>query len=253
MHLFEFMDQSWVPGSLHATMREILECGNSWPFRRYNDWVVQELLRVAKEAGATSVIELGAGTAPLTRHLLRCPAADSLDLVVCDSTPDAECYRELAESSQGRVKPIYEPVDFSQPREWPPGALLVLSATLHHVPAEHRMQVLNALQSNGAKVLVFEPLRQNLWSMLFVPLSIVPALLTPLRFIGRAGRLRRFVWCWFLPIAPFMFWWDGLVSCLRQWTVADCNRRLEGGAVHKREWEIQSRFFSQLVEISAAA
>lgn len=252
MHMFEFMDQDWVPGGIRATMRDILECGNSWPFRRYNDWVVGEIIRVAKERGTNTVIELGAGTAPLTRHLLQRPEADHLALVVCDSNPDAEGYRELENLSKGRVEPIYSPVDFSQPRQWPMGALLVLSATLHHVPAAERSQVLKVMRANGNPVLVFEPLRHSLWSMLFVGLSLVPALLTPLRFLGRAGRMRRFVWCWLLPVAPIMFWWDGLVSCIRQWTPADWERGLTGKKEQRPAWSIQTWFFSQLIEISGA-
>ena len=253
MHLFEFMDQAWVPSSLRATMRDILECGNSWPFRRYNDWVAAEIIRVSKERGAATVIELGAGTAPLTRLLLRRPDADNLNLIVCDSNPDADGYRELEKESNGRVQPIYSPVDFSQPHQWPTGALLVLSATLHHVPARERSSVLNALRSNGNRVLVFEPLRHSIWSMLFVGLSLVPALLTPLRYLGRAGRLRRILWCWLLPVAPIMFWWDGVISCFRQWRPADWDRSLTGKKDQRPVWAMQTWFFSQLIEISGVA
>lgn len=253
MHLFEFMDQDWVPASIRDTMRDILECGNSWPFRRYNDWVVAEIVRIAHERGATQVVELGAGTAPLTRHMLQCRAADGLQLIPCDSNPDVDRYRELETASGGRVKPVYEPVDFSKPHEWPKNAVLVLSATLHHVPPAARTQVLDAMRANGNHVLIFEPLRHNFWSMAFVGLSLVPAAITPVRFLGRAGRLRRALWCWLLPVAPLMFLWDGFVSCLRQWTRRDWERRLS--PAEGRDWieGIQSKFFSQFVEISGGA
>jgi hypothetical protein len=250
MHLFEFIDQAWVPSSLRDTMRDIFEYGKSRPFRPYYNWVVGEIIRIAKERGATTVVELGAGTAPLTRHLLRHPEAQDLKLVVCDSKPDEEAYRESEQASQGRVQPIYSAIDFSQPRDWPKDSLLVLSATLHHIPSAERAQVLNALRSNGNPVLVFEPLRRTASSILFVALSLTPALLTPLRYLGRAGRVRRFVWCWLLPAAPIMFLWDGVVSCIRQWTPVDWERGLTDTEGKRHVWAIQSWLFSQLIVVS---
>jgi hypothetical protein len=218
MHLFEFMDLPWMPSSLRATMRDILECGNSRPFRPYYAWVTDEIVQLAKKRGAKTVVELGAGTAPFTRHLLRHPDATSLSFVVCDSNPDADAYRQLEDESQGRVRPIYEPVDISQTCVWGKDSLLVLSGMLHHIPSADRVAVLSKLRSCSKSVLVIEPLRCNLWSILFVPLSFVPAIVTPLRYLRRGGRLRRFAWCWILPVAPIVFCWDGVISCIRMWS-----------------------------------
>lgn len=219
-HLFEFMDQEWLPKSLRATLRDILECGNSRPFRGYYDWVTDETLRAAKETGCKQIVELGAGTAPVTRHLMKRIAANpdlaALKLVPCDLNPDERLYRKLEAEGHGYVAPLYESVDFGQRRAWEPKTLLVLSATLHHLPEPHRSRALKALAKSADQVLVFEPLRKTIASMLFCVLSIIPALLTPLVYIRRPNPLRRAIWCWALPIAPLMFVWDGVVSCLRQ-------------------------------------
>jgi hypothetical protein len=108
--------------------------------------------------------------------------------------------------------------------------------------------VLAALVGSAERVMVFEPLRKTLLSMLFVLGSTVPALLLPLWFLPRAGRLRRFLWCWLVPIAPVIFWWDGLVTCTRLWTnrewqeaLAQLNLRLGG--------TVRSSLFCQMVEV----
>jgi len=43
-------------------------------------------------------------------------------------------------------------------------------------------------------------------------------LVLPLAYANRPGRLRRFLWCWLVPVVPLIFFWDGLVSCVRQWS-----------------------------------
>jgi hypothetical protein len=219
--LFEFMDLTWLPVSLRQVLRDILECGNGRPFRGYYDWAVDCIVRQAALVQADRVVELGAGTAPLTRRLAADPRAKGLKLVVCDLAPDLVLYDALARQYPGQVEVLREPVDFSQPREWPPGTLLVLSATLHHVPAAQRLAVLEALVGPGNTVLVLEPLRRTVLSALFVWLSLVPALLAPLVQWRRPGRWRRLVWCWLVPVAPLLFVWDGLVSCWRQRTAGE--------------------------------
>ena len=217
MHLFEFMDLDRLPKSLRDTLRDILRIGNSQPFRPYYQWVAKNITQKARELNCHTVVELGAGPAPITEHLLSHSEAQGLNFVVCDINPDQEAYRELEKSSQGRVKPIYEPVDFSKPRQWGDGVLLVLSATLHHIPTQHRSSVLTAMLANKNDTLIFEPLRRTWSSVLFTFGSMVPALVAPIWFLNRPGRLRRFLWCWAMPAAPLMFVWDGIASCVRMW------------------------------------
>ena len=244
-HLFEFMDLDWLPSSLRATLREILECGNSKPFRSYYDWVAHEVLSATRKIGAHQVVELGAGTAPITRHMARDPRSDGLRLVVCDRNPSLADYAALAEKFPGKIHAIQESVNFAVPRRWEPGTLLVLSATLHHIPSADRPRVIASLTESAEHVAVFEPLRKSILSILFVFLSTVPALLLPALFIQRSGQLRRILWCWILPLAPLMFWWDGIVSCLRQWTEAQWGDALSTQPERQNPPTIKSWLFCQ--------
>jgi hypothetical protein len=226
-HLFEFMDQSWPPAGLHATLREILETGNSRPFRSYYSWAAREARRLAHEHGFDTIIELGAGTAPISRHLAGDPKLNGTRIVACDNRPDRRTFEDLARRFPGRVEVRHEPVDFSKWHAWPDRSLLVLSGCFHHLPPDARLPALRNLTSSGAGVMVCEPLRKSLLSMAYVPLSIIPALLLPLLLLGRPGRLRRMLWCWLLPVAPVLFVWDGLVSCLRMWSRREWRENLD--------------------------
>jgi hypothetical protein len=249
-HLFEFMDLKWLPASLHATLREILECGNARPFRPYYEWVADAAHREVTAANLDSVVELGAGTAPISRVMASQLKLDQLQLVVCDSQPDRATYEDLARRFPGIIVPRYESVDFSQPQQWPEKSLLLLSGTLHHIPEEPRRHVLANLVSSGRHVMVCEPLRKTLPSAAFVLLSAIPAVLLPLWFLGRPGRVRRFIWCWLLPVAPVIFWWDGLISCLRMWTAKQWRDAIQEAAPVGTPFQIKESLFSQRVIIS---
>lgn len=218
LHLMEAMDVQGLPASLHATLREILECGNSRPFRLYYEWVAREVARQVAAGGLRTTVELGAGTAPISRLLATDPEMDDVQLVACDAQPDYATYVDLERQYAERIEAMKKPVDFREVHTWPPDTLLFLSATFHHVPPALRDKVLASLTASGRRVMICEPLRRNLASMLFVFLSIVPAMLLPIRFLGRPGKLRRLFWCWLVPLAPVLFVWDGFVSCLRMWT-----------------------------------
>jgi hypothetical protein len=165
----------------------------------------------------------------------------------CDNNPDRLAYQTLTRRFGKLVTPILEPVDLAQHRAWGPNSLLVLSATLHHIPHGARNAALRNLCGSGAKVLVYEPLRRTIWSMLYVLLAVIPALVVPLRFACRAGRLRRALWCWLVPAAPLLFCWDGVVSCLRQWTKVEWERAAGAAGC---TCEVQETFFCQRVALS---
>ena len=103
-HLFEFMDQDWLPSSLRGTLREILEVGCSRPFRPYYEWVAAEVLAAARETGCQRVVELGAGPAPVTKVMAPDPASDGLQLIVSDRNPDRPEYEALEKKWPGKVR-----------------------------------------------------------------------------------------------------------------------------------------------------
>lgn len=246
-HLFEFMDLEWLPASLHATLREILECGNARPFRPYYEWVAKVVKRQLATSGCQNVVELGAGTAPITRLLAKDPDLNGMKLIICDSQPDAATFADLEKRYPSKVIARQDVVDFSKPQDWPSQTLLLLSGTFHHIPPEQRGAVLESLTKSGDRVIVCEPLRKTMLSMGFVFLSVVPAVILPLWFLGRPGRIRRFFWCWLIPMAPIMFWWDGLASCMRMWTDKEWRDNLHGIVSPDRGSRVSHALFSQMV------
>ncbi len=232
---FEFMDVAGLPESLRLTVREALECGMGAPFRDYADWVCLETLRVAKEQRCDAIIEMGAGTAPLARRLVRNPDLGNVQVVVCDLHPDRDTYQALAREHSGKIRPIFESVDMMKEHSFASFGqrqMLVLSASFHHIPPAARIKTLRALLASAPHVLIFEPLRRTLESLIYGPTVFSTALLSPLVFIRRhglhrEGHWRRIFWTWFVPLAPIMLAWDGFVSAARMWTAQEWHEAFE--------------------------
>jgi hypothetical protein len=247
------MDLARIPAGLRQTLREILECGNERPFRHYYRWVANKVKHEAKQGTFSKVAELGAGTAPVTRRLAReTPQDAGLKLIPCDLHPDVEAYESLREAYPGVVSPIFTPVDFSRAHAWDNDTLLVLSGTFHHVPQSARPPALEALLASARRIVICEPLQNRPSSFAYVLLSIVPAALLPLLLLGRSGRLRRVLWCWLLPVAPLMFWWDGWVSCSRQWDAEDWRAAAERLGFAIRSFEAGTFSYALVLEDGSA-
>lgn len=205
---------------------DVVEICNS-RFRPFYRRAVNDIISHAQATGCTHVAELGAGNAPITQRLLKDPRADRLRFTVCDYLPKPEVYRRLQVDHPGRVTGIDEPVDFTQPRQWEPGTLLVITAAFHHVHNDKRAGLLKQLTESADGVLLFAPVRKTIGCVLAGFATPIPALLTPFLMAHRPGRWRRALWCTLLPVVPLLMLWDGVGGGLRQWSRDDWHAAAE--------------------------
>src|SRR5579862_4863090 len=155
LFLFEFMDLAWLPSALRATIHDVLECCLGPSPRRYYEWVAREILDLVEDGSVNTVVELGAGTAPITRELAKhLSGREGISLRVSDLYPNTALYQTLEEKYPDLIRADRRSVDFSRPMDFPPGSLLVLSGAFHHVPPAGRLHVLKAL--SAYRVAIFE-------------------------------------------------------------------------------------------------
>lgn len=214
---FEFMDLENMPGSLRYVLRDVLEVGCNAPFRKYYQWTTSAVYEYAKIKDIKEIVELGAGSAPITRHLIKNYPSWDVTFKITDLNPDVICFKDLEQSDQ-RVKAVLEPLDFTKKIKGYENSLLVLSAAFHHVPEKDKAMILSSLKALSPHVMIFEPLRPTLPSLLLSIGGLTTGFLTPLFKMNSTFFLRNFLWCWLLPVAPFMFIWDGWVSAIRCWS-----------------------------------
>jgi hypothetical protein len=247
LFLFEFMDQSWIPASLHVTLREVLGFHLRVPLGYYYRWAAAEALSTAEREGLTVVAELGAGAAGFSETLatLIRERGAATGVQISDLRPDDVRYGALERAFPGIVLARRESEDFAV-GPLPPKGLLVMSAAFHHVPLAARPALLQKLAHR--RVLIFESVTRTFLSMFGCAIGFLPALLTPVYFWRNpAGRWRRVAWCWLLPVAPLMVAWDGVVSCLRCWTEDEWRSQLQRAGVAPATVRIERRRLSHLI------
>jgi hypothetical protein len=242
------MDQSWIPASLHKTLREVLGFHLRVTLGYYYRWAATHAKARAERRGLGRVIEMGAGAAGFSETLARLVEHDRapLQVDVSDLRPDVARYRQLERDFPGVIHPHLEPLNILA---WQPpagGALVVMSAAFHHIPRLERPRILRALGRRD--VIIFESVTRTVPSMLGCAIGFLPALATPLYFVGlREGRWRRFFWCWIVPVAPIMVAWDGVISCLRCWTEDEWRAELAALDVDASSVAIERRRFSHMI------
>jgi hypothetical protein len=213
-----------ISHGIRATMFEIQEACNA-TFRNTYSRAADQVMDIVQCDKLSSVVELGAGTAPIARLLAANPRAEGVSVTVCDLLPDEATYEGLAAQYPGRIKAVVEPIDFSVPREWGPGVLLVVVNTFPALASAERTRALAALTGSADRVLVFEASRRSMLSMLISVCAFVPGWLLPFTMRARQGFLRRVLWCWLVPAAPIYYvidalWWNRRCWTDRQWQQA---------------------------------
>ena len=214
------MDLEVTPISIKGVLRDLLMIGNSSPFRNYYNWVIQAISEEISDDSVENIFELGAGMCPITKMLILSKPirSSTINIIPTDLHPDIKQFKRLQNMDE-RVKPVFGSFDYSQLNNVPPKSIAVLSATFHHIPEESKLHVLNSLMNDFDKVFIFEPIRNKLSSYLFVSCALFGGFALPFFLIRKGSFLRSMLWCWLIPICPFLFLWDGWVSCSRCWSV----------------------------------
>ncbi len=206
----------WWSRAIKTTLYEIQEACNDTFRNSYRD-AAERALQTARAKGLTQIVELGAGTAPIAQQLAARNDLGEIRLTICDLLPNEEHFRELTRRFPSSIEPIYESVDFGIPRIWPEKTMLLLVCTFPAIEMPDRPRVLASLTHSAACVMVYEASRNSLLSRAINCLALFPGWLLPLTRIRTPGFWRRVVCCWLVPVAPWLFVWDGLWWSYRCW------------------------------------
>ena len=128
-----------------------------------------------------------------------------------------------------------QPVDPTQV----PGNLLgfrTMFSAFHHFQPEQACAVLADAVRNRQGIAIFEATQRHPLALLFTllaPLGVLVA--TP--FI-RPFRWSRLLWTYLLPLVPLVTLFDGLVSCLRTYSVQDLRKLTAKLGTKDYHWEV---------------
>lgn len=226
MQLVELEDLPWFPAPIRDAgtdfLRFALVAGNTY------GPAAPILAGVLRAAGTNRVVDLCSGGGGPWQRLLPALAAEgvSCDVLLTDRYPNAAALDGLAAAARrsGRLAYHPRPVDaLAVPPEL--SGVRTLFTALHHFPPDAARALIGDAVRSRSPIAIFEATERSVSSILLTLLSPLIVLLATPRI--RPFRWSRLLLTYLLPVVPMMVLWDGLVSCLRSYTVAELRSLVE--------------------------
>jgi hypothetical protein len=219
LHLIEIEDQPWCPAAVRDGGTDYLKfvLAKMQPYRS----IAPRLASAIERTGATTIIDLCSGAGGPWPNLYSHVSAElnhPVEICLTDRYPNITAWRRVSEDSGGKIRYISQLIDAGDVPVELTGFRTIFSG-FHHFPPLEASRIIHDPVSKGQGIGIFEATERSvppLLGMLFVPLII--ALVTP---AIRPFRWSRLFLTYLLPLIPFMGFWDGFVSCLRTYTVAE--------------------------------
>ncbi len=219
IHLFEFEDQDWFPSFIRNYGTDFLQfLSNKAKLYKPIIPILEKGLSISK---TNTIVDLGSGGGGgllwLNSELkLRLP---ELKIILTDYYPNIPAF-ERTKKMADNFEFITTPIDA---REVPKSlnGLRTQFLALHHFKPSDAKKILQNVIDSQSSIAVFEAQERSIPSilaMLFSPISVL--LSTP--FI-RPFSIGRIVFTYLIPIVPLFVLWDGVVSCLRTYSVEEMN------------------------------
>lgn len=235
VHLFEFEDQQWFPSFLRNYGTDFLQFLSN-KAKIYKP-ILPILEKGLKANGENKMIDLasggGGGLLWLNEELLK--THPDLKIVLTDYFPNRSAF-EYTKKQAPNFEYITTSIDARKVPESLEG-LRTQFLSLHHFRPNDAQSILQNAVDSENPIAIFEAQERSIPSilaMLFSPISVL--LTTPFIRPFKWGRL---LFTYLIPIIPLFVLWDGVVSCLRTYSVDEMTA-LVGNLENKDSfnWEI---------------
>ena len=235
-HLIEIHEQVWCPAVIRDCATDYLQ----YVIHATNAYepIAERLKDAVARTEATRIVDLcsGGGGPWLRLEQTLATCCPGLEIYLTDLYRNVSASQRLSfDSVGGRIKSYPDMVNaLCVPPELA-GFRTLFSSFHHFKPAEARALLRDAVASCSG-IGIFEGTQRRpivMLGMLLTPLLVW--LITPLI---RPFRWERLLWTYLLPVVPLVVLFDGIVSCLRTYTVKELvafTAELSGSGY---EWEV---------------
>jgi hypothetical protein len=230
---FELHDHRLYPGFLRDLATDALEA--IWNYTNSYRVIVPRLRIAMEEAGTHQIIDLcSGGGGPWLRLREQFVAAERfpVKVLLTDKYPNQKVF--TCRRAEGEVEYHRFPVDASQIPSDLQGFRTIFSTFHHFNPQSARSILADAVRSRQG-IAIFEAAKPSLGTMLAT--LVVPVLCWYVTPRIRPFRWSRLFWTYLLPVVPFTLLADGILSCLRAYSIEDL-RELTDGLAETYRWEI---------------
>lgn len=216
-HLFEWEDQPWLPSLFRDFITDHLHT-----FMRQEDLfapAVPLIVDALKATGQRHLIDLcsgGGGPYPRMVESLSKTMGESVTATLTDLFPNRQAAERLGKQPDCGVRFRNEATSaFDVPREL--AGMRTMFTSLHHFQPHDVRKMLASAVASGQAFGAFEITQRDLLTLLAIGgFSFFRGILAT----HQVGPMTaaRFLTTYVVPVAPAVYAWDGMVSCLRSYT-----------------------------------
>ncbi len=237
-HLIELHEQPWYP----AVWRELfqLSLGRVVSLMKPYDVVADELRTLLERTRPEAILDLCSGSGEVTltvwsRISSLLEAADRPRLVLSDLYPNLAASEEIKERYGGAVDYFPEPVDALDPPADAPRARMMIESLHHFPPAEVETILRNTVRT--ADVFIALENTERSWKNVALMILSFPMAVFTTAFLVRPMRPRNVVWGLVIPFVSLTAVLDGVVSCLRTYTVSELEEFTRSAGMADFKWK----------------
>jgi hypothetical protein len=227
---FEIHDQPWFPAFLRDLVTEALE--TLWNQNRTYFPIAARLREGLRRSGSDRVVDLcSGGGGPWLGLYAEVANGSSIPIILTDFYPNAR----LNSEANGAFTLWPEPIDARHVPAELRGFRTIFSAFHHFDPEAARAMLADAFAQREG-IAVFEGARPHAWTL--VALTAVPLLAFRSALVARPFRWDRLFWTCVVPVVPAVLWIDGVLSCLRSYSLEDLRELTAGLSAPDYTWQI---------------
>lgn len=238
IHFIEIEDQLWCPKVIRDGVTDFLQYIVRG-FHLYRS-IVPRFSNALKQSQQTHLLDLCSGGAGPWLSLLddltkNFPNDSRLSVTLTDLFPNRDAFHAAQVQYPQQIDFVEEPIDATQVSTELSGFRTLFSSFHHLTPDKAQAVLQNAVAANSG-IAIFESTQRHpllLFYMIFTPLLVL--LNTP--FI-RPFRWERLFWTYIIPLIPLIVMFDGIVSCLRTYTVKELQAMVDQVNASDYYWEI---------------
>ena len=234
VHLFEIHEQAWLPDSLRDAVTDILQ----WILNLTKTYAaVEPRLRAAlRHSKASQVVDLCSGAGGPWLWMQERLAAQKMpvDVWLTDKYPNEASFQAVQRRTSHGLRYYLLPVEATRIPNDLQGFRTLFTA-FHHFPPEQARALVQDAVEHREGIAIFEVPRRSIiaavgcFLFLFGAFVAVPLI--------RPFRWSRFFWTYLIPLAPLILCFDGLISCLRAYSLIELSEIARIHAAQGYQWQ----------------
>jgi hypothetical protein len=232
---FEVHDHPLFPRFLRHFVTDALEA--MWNATDLYRPITPRLKRALEQSDTRGVVDLcSGGGGPWFRLQPALAAAGcSVSVVLTDKYPNQPAFVMASSRSLKLITGYEKPVDASCPPHDLTGFRTMFSSFHHFDPQDARAILADSFDRDEG-IAIFEAAERR-------ALSVCVIFFVPLLSLVLAPKIRpfcwsRLFWTYLVPVIPFVLWIDGILSCLRCYSLADMAELTAGLDSERYSWQV---------------